>query len=144
MATRLPIVLVVHEDMQLARQISKMASELAEVIHKREMAQVAILLKTNSSLSAAIVGNPAGRASPLEVMSAIKNSCPRARRVLLVDPGDLSVSIAALHDGIADHILTKPLRERDIVAMISAIVTPRNLPAAIIEQASLESARTAG
>jgi two-component system response regulator RegA len=143
MPHRPPIVLVVDEDPKLSRQIARIVPQLAEVVHERELARVTILLQSNAQLAAIVVGSPAGGASPLDVLSEVKVKRPSARRLLLVEPGDLSVSIAALHDGTVDHILTRPVHAQEVLSVLTAIINPRPVPAVVVEQALSPIARSA-
>lgn len=143
MPSRLPIVLLVDADAKLNRQIARTLGHLVEIRHERGLPHVTAFLSSGTNLTATVVGTPIAPASPLDVLSAVKSAKPSARRLLLVEPGDLSVSIAALHDGTVDHILTRPVRDQELLSVITSIVTPRPLPAATIEQTLSPLARSA-
>jgi FixJ family two-component response regulator len=143
MPSRLPIVLLVDEDAKLSRQMAKTIGHLVEIRQERDLPHLASFLNSGINLIATVVGAPVDAASPLQVLSAVKASRPSARRLLLVEPGDLSVSIAALHDGTVDHILTRPVRDQEILSVITSLISPRTMPAVAIEHALSHLARSA-
>jgi response regulator RpfG family c-di-GMP phosphodiesterase len=123
---RRPILLVVHYDNQVLRQIAKMVSEIAEVIAARGAGRTRAILDSDQIVNAAIVGKTGDGISAIDVLCIIRDKRPQARSILLNDPRDLSASIEALHGGVVDHVLSAPLRERDLTAIL-ALPAPRIL-----------------
>src|SRR3954463_8936707 len=130
MATRSkPILLVVHDDVQAARQISKMTSELADMLVARGAGRANEMLECGQQFDLVIVGRAGDGVAAIEILRAIRSKRPQARSVLLGAPRDLSASIEALHSGVVDHVLNPPLRERELAAIL-ALPSPRPIPAA--------------
>jgi DNA-binding NtrC family response regulator len=130
-----PVLLVLHNDNQLLRQIAKMTSELCELVVARNATHAGQVLKNADHLNALIVGKPADGASALDVLRTSRSQRPQVRTILLGDPTDLSVSIEALHSGIVDHVLSPPLREKELVAILK-LPAPRAIsPVATVSTA---------
>src|SRR5262245_26211108 len=94
-----PILLVVHHEIQLVRQLAKMTSELAEVISVSDSVRAADYVRLNRPFTAVLVGKPIDSVSPIAILSNIRAQCPQVRTMVLVDPSDLGASIEALHSG---------------------------------------------
>ena len=125
-----PVLLVVHNDTQLVRQIAKMTSERADLIIARDSTRAAALAEA-AMLSAALVGKSSDGVSALDILANIRARRPHVRGILLGDPTDLSSSIEALHSGVVDHVINPPLRERELLAILS-LPTPRPVPTATV------------
>jgi DNA-binding NtrC family response regulator len=117
-ANQKPILLVIHDDIQLVRQITKMTSELRDVIHARDIGRVTQWLESNHKVDAVIVGRPFDGLAAAEMLAIVKLMRPSVRRFMLGDPHDLSATVQALHGGVVDHILQRPLRERELLALL--------------------------
>ena len=120
-----PILLVLHHDNQVLRQIAKMTSEVAELVVARSAAHANLVLKNAHQINVVIVGRSSdgfGAGHPC----AARSARPQARTILLGDSSDLSLSIEALHSGIVDHVISPPLRERELLAIVR-MPSPRPL-----------------
>ena len=132
MASRtLPVVLVLHDDNQILRQISKMTSELAELIPSRRAVHANVIMDQAARIDLIMVGRCGDGVSPLDVLSHARARQKQARTILLADPSDLSTPIEALHSGLVDHVLNPPLREREIRAILALPLRPVVNPNAI-------------
>ena len=118
------VLLVVHDDNQVVRQIAKMTSELADLVIARSAALVIANIDSGIPISAALVGRAGGGVSAIDILSTIRAKRPQVRCILLADPSDLTLSIEALHSGVVDHVINPPLRERELLAILS-LPTPR-------------------
>jgi DNA-binding NtrC family response regulator len=125
-----PVLLVIHDDNQLVRQIAKMTSELAEVSSARDTLHAAAFLDSNQPLDAVLVGKAGDGVPAIDILSSVRSKRPQARSIMISDPSDLAGSIEALHSGVVDHIINRPLRERELIAIIS-LPSPRPIVAAI-------------
>ena len=131
MATRsLPIVLVVHDDNQVLRQIAKMTSEIIELVCSRRAAHANAILDQMARIDVVLVGRCGDGVSPLDVLGAARAKQKQARMVLLAEATDLSTPIEALHGGLVDHILNPPLRERELRAILTMPAKPLVNPSA--------------
>ena len=119
-----PILLVVLDDAQMARQIAKMTSEIAELIVARGASRASALLNSDQQINTVLVGRAGDGVSAIDVLGAVRSKRPQARSILLADSSDLSLSIEALHSGVVDHVMNPPLRERELIAILS-LPTPR-------------------
>ncbi len=131
-----PILLVLHNENLLLRQIAKMTSEIAEMITLRRGAQLNPMLDTGQQINAVIVGKSADGVSATDILSSVRAKRPQARTIILADPSDLSTSIEALHFGVVDHVLNPPLRERELLAILKLpsprLITPASLSASVM------------
>jgi len=122
------VLLVVHDDVQMARQISKMTSEIAELIIARNSSRANAILRSEQQISTVLVGHAEDGVQAIDILGAVRSSRPQVRSILLADAGDLSASIEALHSGVVDHVMNPPLRERELIAILS-LSTPRPIMA---------------
>jgi ActR/RegA family two-component response regulator len=111
------ILLVVHDDISVIRQIIKMSSEHAEVMRVQDSIRAEALVDSQQPIHAMIVGRCGS--NPIDLLAHIRIQRPEIRTMLLADPTDLSASITALHDGVVDHVLNPPLREAELIAILS-------------------------
>jgi DNA-binding response OmpR family regulator len=107
-----------------------MTSELADVASARDTLRAAALLDSVQSYDAVLVGRAGDGVSAIDILGSVRSKRPQARTILLSDPSDLAGSIEALHSGVVDHIINPPLRERELIAIIS-LPSPRPIVAAM-------------
>jgi DNA-binding NtrC family response regulator len=113
-----PILLVVTDDNLVLRQITKMTSEIVQVIASRRSTHASVVFDRAERVDAVIVGRVADAVSPIDVLKEARTKRPQARTIMLADPADLSSSIEALHAGVVDHVLNPPLREPELVQIL--------------------------
>lgn len=129
-AARRSILLVVSDDNGLVRQVAKMTSEFCELIVARSSFRVTAILDANQPIGAILVARTGDKVSAIEILGAARTKHPQARSILLADPNILTESVEALHAGLVDHVVNPPLRERELLAILSmpaprpAIVPP--------------------
>lgn len=56
----------------------------------------------------------------LELLEAIRRRNPQVRRVLLIDPLELSAIVEVLHTGTTDRVVHMPVQEAELVAALTA------------------------
>ena len=118
MATRSrPILLVVHDELSVVRQIVKITSEHAEVIRLPDVLRAQAMIDSQQKVHAILVGKCGG--SAIDLLAHVRVQRPEVRTMLLADPTDLSASITALHDGVADHVINPPLRECELLPILA-------------------------
>src|SRR3954453_13871774 len=98
-----PILLVVHDDNLVLRQIAKMASEIAELIPARGAGRARAILDSEQAITAALIGRAGDGVPAIEILREIRQKRSQVRTMLLADPSDLSASVEALHGGVVDH-----------------------------------------
>jgi DNA-binding NtrC family response regulator len=118
-AARRPVLVVVSDDNALVRQVAKMTSELCELVVARSAFRVSAILNAGQAVGALLVARTGEKVSAIEILGAARSKQPQARSILLADANNLSGSIEALHAGLVDHVVNPPLRERELLAILS-------------------------
>ena len=118
-AARQPVLVVVSDDNALVRQVAKMTSELCELIVARSAFRVTAILNAGQPISALLVARTGDKVSTMDILGAARSKQPQARSILLADSINLSESVEALHAGLVDHVVNPPLRERELLAILS-------------------------
>lgn len=129
-AARRPVLVLVSDDNALVRQVAKMTSELCELIVARSSFRVTAILNAGQPIGALLVARTGDKVSAIDILGAARSKQPQARSILLADANNLAGSVEALHAGLVDHVVNPPLRERELLAILSmpslrpAIVPP--------------------
>src|SRR5690349_4057056 len=118
-AARRPVLLVVSDDNALVRQVAKMTSELCELVVARSSFRVTAILNTGQSIAALLVARTGDKVSAIDILGAARSKQPQARTILLADSINLAESVEALHAGLVDHVINPPLRERELLSILS-------------------------
>jgi DNA-binding NtrC family response regulator len=141
MANRtMPVLLLITDDNQVLRQITKMTSEMAQVIASRRAAHAYVVLERAERVDVVIVGNVGDGVASLEILRMVRAKRPQARSILLGDAGDLRTSIEALHGGVVDHVLNPPLREPELLAIIN-LPAPRSTAKPTVSTSPVQPAK---
>jgi DNA-binding NtrC family response regulator len=118
-AARRQVLVVVSDDNALVRQVAKMTSELCELIVARSAFRISAILNAGAPIGALLVARTGDKVSAIDILGAARNKQPQARSILLADANTLTESVEALHAGLVDHVVNPPLRERELLAILS-------------------------
>src|SRR5438105_414988 len=118
-AARRPVLLVVSDDNALVRQVAKMTSELCELLVARSTFRATAILDSGQAIAALLVARTGNDISAIEILGAARRKQPQARSIKLANPNNLAASVEALHAGVVDHVINPPLRERELLAILS-------------------------
>jgi len=111
-------VIAVDDDIRVLDQISSILDSTHVVLGTSDIRRAMTWLQNDVTVSAILVSQTLRGASAMDLLENALKLRPDARRILIANYDDLSTIVSALHSGIVQRTIAKPINPRELIALL--------------------------
>jgi ActR/RegA family two-component response regulator len=111
--------IALDEDNTALHQIEAIASPLFKIVATRSVERALSIVRTDASASVLLAAQALNNTKGVTVLRAAQSLRADLRRVLMATPDELAALIEALHSGVVERIVYKPIRSGELIAAIT-------------------------
>ena len=111
-------VIAVDDDIRVLDQISSTLDSTHVVLATSDVRRAMAWLQNDVTVSAILVSQTLRGATAMDLLENALKLRPDARRILIANYDDLSTIVSALHSGVVQRTIAKPINPRELIALV--------------------------
>lgn len=117
--------IVLSTDSQVMQAAATVAGRHYEVLRSAESARALAWVQNSPSVAVVVVDQELRGTTGIEVLKQIQELRPSTRRVLLTAMDTLESLVDALHSGVVQHFVQKPVQGAELLRVLASKPLPR-------------------
>jgi DNA-binding NtrC family response regulator len=110
--------IAVDDDLRVLDQISSALDSTHVVLATSDVRRAIAWLQNDVTVSAILVSQTLRGSNAMDLLENALKLRPEARRILIANYDDLSSIVSALHSGIVQRTIAKPINPRELIALV--------------------------